>query len=293
MTWQNYLGAPNIRRVDSSVVLLGAVAGSTILLGLPVGRLRGLSADTRVLLNALACGVLVFLLVDILTHASEPIEDALIDAMEGAAAWWPFAVLALVAAVGFGVGLLGLVYYQRWATRRPKRETRERSGAAVISRLSPTPARRGPMQLALLIAVGIGMHNLAEGLAIGQSAAQGETSLALLLVVGFGLHNATEGFGIVAPLAGQAERPSWGQLGLLGLIAGGPTFLGTVAGQAITSDTLAVAFLALAAGSILFVVVQLVGIAVKAGNLTALAWGLFLGVLAGFATDYILVAAGA
>ena len=71
----------------------------------------------------------------------------------------------------------------------------------------------------LLIAVGIGLHNFAEGLAIGQSAASGDIALATLLVIGFGLHNATEGFGIVAPLAADetAERPSWAFLGLLGL----------------------------------------------------------------------------
>jgi ZIP family zinc transporter len=87
-----------------------------------------------------------------------------------------------------------------------------------------------------LIAIGIGLHNFAEGLAIGQSAAGGEISLALTLVVGFGLHNATEGFGIVAPLSGGRERPSWRFLGLLGLIGGGPTFFGTLVGQAWVSD---------------------------------------------------------
>jgi ZIP family zinc transporter len=65
-----------------------------------------------------------------------------------------------------------------------------------------------------MVAVGIGLHNFAEGLAIGNSAANEELSLALLLVLGFALHNATEGFGIVAPLAGDLERPSWGRLAL-------------------------------------------------------------------------------
>jgi ZIP family zinc transporter len=63
-----------------------------------------------------------------------------------------------------------------------------------------------------LIAVGIGLHNFGEGLAIGGSAVRGEIGLATLLVVGFALHNATEGFGIVAPLAGAAQRPGWGFL---------------------------------------------------------------------------------
>lgn len=106
-----------------------------------------------------------------------------------------------------------------------------------------------------MIASGIGLHNFAEGLAIGNSAATGELSLAVLLVIGFALHNATEGgFGIVAPLTG-GQRPSWGGfLALLGgLVGGGPTFVGTLVGQRFVSEEVSVAFLGLAAGSILYV----------------------------------------
>src|SRR6202035_4379985 len=97
-------------------------------------------------------------------------------------------------------------------------QTARRLGVASLS-----PARR----LALMIAIGIGLHNFGEGLAIGASAARGAIGLATLLVIGFALHNATEGFGIVAPLAGEAGRPSWRFLLLMGLIGGGPTFMGT------------------------------------------------------------------
>jgi hypothetical protein len=94
--------------------------------------------------------------------------------------------------------------------------------------------------LTLLIAVGIGLHNFGEGLAIGQSAAAGEIGLALVLIIGFGLHNATEGFGIVGPMSADEELPSWRYLFLLGLIGGGPTFIGTAVGEAWASDALAV-----------------------------------------------------
>jgi zinc transporter, ZIP family len=148
-------------------------------------------------------------------------------------------------------------------------------------------------RLALLIAVGIGFHNFSEGLAIGQSAAKGEISLALLLIIGFGLHNATEGFGIVAPMSAEGVRPSWLYLFVLGVIGGGPTFLGTIVGESFVNNTLSVAFLALAAGSILYVVLQLVKMAFRMGHKEMLMWGILLGFLAGLATDFILVAAGA
>jgi ZIP family zinc transporter len=149
-----------------------------------------------------------------------------------------------------------------------------------------------------MIATGIGLHNFAEGLAIGQSAASGELALATLLVIGFGLHNATEGFGIVAPLAGGRDgdadaRPGWGFLLALGLIGGAPTFIGTAVGHAFTSEPVSVVFLTLAAGSILYVVIQLLGVAAKARRTDLLAAGLTLGLLAGFATDAVVTAAGA
>jgi ZIP family zinc transporter len=152
------------------------------------------------------------------------------------------------------------------------------------------------MRTALLIAIGIGLHNFAEGLAIGQSAARGEAALATVLVVGFALHNATEGFGIVAPLAGDPESahvvPSWGFLLGMAVIGGGPTFVGTWIGHGFTSDAVSVVFLSLAAGSIIYVVLQLVGVASRSRRMDVLALGVLLGLLAGFLTDAIVTAGG-
>ena len=112
-----------------------------------------------------------------------------------------------------------------------------------------------PIGISLLIAIGIGLHNLGEGLAIGSSYAVGEVALGTSLVFGFLLHNTTEGLGIVAPLA--RSRPSYGKLAALGLIAGVPTIFGTWIGGFSYSPTAGVLFLAIGAGAIVQVVAVL------------------------------------
>src|SRR5438132_634104 len=138
----------------AQILLLGAIAGSTIFLGLPLGRMQSVPVSVKAFMSATATGILIFLLWDVLSAAVDPVEAD-------------------------------------------------------------------------------------------------ELSLAIALIVGFGLHNATEGFGIVAPLTGEKEPPSWTFLGVLGLIGGAPTFVGTIVGQAWVSEAVSIAFLALAAGSIL------------------------------------------
>lgn len=279
------------------IAVLGAIAGLTIFLGLPVGRLNSLSTGLKAFLNATATGVLLFLFWDVLTHAVEPVETALTEVTRGGdGSWGRFIALASVAVGGLLLGLMSLVYYERRTAAASEPIRAHGPGAADITEFSgglqsdaATTARR----LALLIAIGIGLHNFSEGLAIGQSAAGGEISLAVLLIVGFGLHNATEGFGIVAPMTGQPDRPSWGFLGLLGVIGGGPTLIGTLIGQSFVNDTVSVAFLALAAGSILYVIVQLLKVAQNFRRPELSYWGVFLGLLFGFVTDFIIVAAGA
>jgi zinc transporter, ZIP family len=271
-------------------LLLGAIAGFTIFLGLPLGRVQSPSIAMRAGLTAFATGILVFLFWDVLGHGVDPVESA----VEGHD-WGRLAELAPLLAAGLALGLMSLVYYDRWMNEH-RATPLVGPGAAAADEFerrswvaSLTPGRR----LALLIATGIGLHNFGEGLAIGQAAAADEVSLALVLIIGFALHNATEGFGIVGPMSGEPERPSWAFLGLMGLIGGGPTFVGTVIGQAWVSAALSVAFFAVAAGSILYVVLQLAEVCRRYAMPVLVAWWILAGLALGFATDFVLVAAGA
>lgn len=268
---------------------LGAIAGFTIFLGLPMGRMENVKTETKAFLAATATGILIFLLWDVLSEAVHPVEEALTAGHDGRFAW-----LAFLLTAGFFVGLMSLVYYDGWMKRRRRRAFLG-PGAASTAEFEHehhftgmSPAR----WLAVFIATGIGLHNFGEGLAIGQSSAAGKTSLAVVLIIGFGLHNATEGLGICAPLTGDHERPTWGFLGLLGLIGGAPTFIGTAVGQAWVSHAVSVVFFSLAAGSILYVVMELLNVGRLLSSKTLVTWGIFFGLVLGFGTDFILQAAG-
>jgi zinc transporter, ZIP family len=276
----------------AEILALGLIAGGTIFLGLPMGRLRNLSMGARAGMSAFATGILVFLLWDVLAGAVEPIEEALEERE-----WGEFVGFVALGLLGFALGYMTLVYYTEWMKRRGERRasTLVGPGAAAtdefeqrrwLDRLTPGS------QLALLIAIGIGVHNFGEGLAIGQAAANELTGLAVTLVIGFALHNATEGFGICGPMAGEGTRPTWGYLALLGLIGGGPTFVGTLIGQAWTSTEVSVLFFAIAAGSILYVVQELFAVNRRYGHAVVVAWLVFAGIVVGFGTDFIIEAAG-
>lgn len=281
----------------STTLLLGFFAGATILIGLPVGRMRRPAPGLRVILNATAVGVLMFLFWDVLRAAWEPIDSSLSAVHDGSGGLGPVFGYGGMFAGGLAIGLLGLVGYDRYMARAAAggpgamAATERPSGARGVA--SWSTAKR----LSLLIAVGIGLHNFAEGLAIGQAAASSQIALATVLVIGFALHNATEGFGIVAPLAADTDEgdalPSWRFLLSMAAIGGGPTFLGTAVGHSFTSEPVSVVFLTLAAGSIVYVIAQLLGVAARAKRADLVAYGLLIGLLAGFVTDAIVTAGGA
>jgi ZIP family zinc transporter len=253
----------------TQTVLLGSIAGFTIYLGLPIGRVKGISEKTHSFLSMTSAGILLFLFFDVFSQLSEPIEETLTQRSFG-----EFSILLAVSVVGFGIGLLGLIAFEHSIIRRTAAQS-----------LSPT-------RLALMIATGIGLHNFSEGLAIGQSSASGEIAFATILIIGFGLHNATEGFGIVGPLVG-GDRPSWKFLGLAGLIGGGPTFLGTIVGYYFVSAFMSVLFLSLAAGALVYIIGELFHANWRQATKFQAGWGLFAGFLIAYLTDFVLIAAGA
>src|ERR687887_445201 len=208
----------------AQILALGAIAGLTIFIGLPIGRMHDLDARLKCFLSSMATGILLFLLWDILSGAVEPVEEALTDGRDGRFVW-----LATLLAAGFAIGLLSLVAYDGWMKRR-RRKTFVSAGAAAATDYEHHFAGLSPARwLAVFIATGIGLHNFSEGLAIGQSAARDEISLAL----------------------------------------------------------------ALAVGSILYVVMELLNVSRAFGSKQATTLGILLGLVLGFGTDFVLVAAGA
>ena len=266
------------------LVLLGAIAGFTIFIGLPVALLSA-KPKFKNFLNALATGILLFILFDVLNYAWRETEGAF-EIVINADSY----IFLFLMALGLAIGLIGIALYQSkfMSFRETKIEKTATNDEIPIKKFEISPSR-----LSMMIAIGIGIHNLSEGLAIGQSFVQGQISLALMLVIGFGLHNATEGFGIVAPLVGEKDRPPVGYLVKLRLIGGGPTFIGTLIGSFWVSSFLYVFFLALAAGALIYVILLMNNMSSKNFSINLTMTGIFIGLMAGFLTDLIISLAGA
>ncbi len=239
------------------LVGLGAMAGvAPVYLGILAALFLGkvLPRTWEGLLIGVATGVLVYLFFDLMHEAVE-----LTGARDG---------LSWILFLGsLGVSLVGLVALES------SHLFGGRSGNRVLS-------------LPYMIAVGMGLHNLGEGLAIGASYASGQWTLSMLLVAGFGLHNGTEGFGIVGA-AGKTPM-SWRDVFLLGLIAGGPTCVGTfLSGQGV-SPYFSICFYALAAGSLLYVVLSLTAMSYTATRRLQMAVGMFVGISLMYVTAMVL-----
>jgi zinc transporter, ZIP family len=208
-------------------LLVGLVPVAVGLLWLP--SLRRAAPAWLAAFMALTAGLLTFLALDALAEALE-LQAALPSALGGA-----------------GLVLLGVAFSYLALTLLSQRTAgREKGSGQVVL---------GGIALATLVAVGIGLHNMGEGLAIGSSLALGELSLGTFLIVGFMVHNVTEGLAIAAPIA-EGSRVGLGRLAGLAAIAGAPAILGAWIGGFVTSDFLGVLFFGAAAGAALEVVVE-------------------------------------
>ena len=273
---------------------LGALAGFTIFIGLPAGRLQLLGTRTRVGLAMFSVGILAFIFVDVLSSGLTIVHSALDQVKHHTGSVGYLILLVALLAGGFLAGSSGLAGLERrLRPRTPPMAGGAGAAAATASEAEALAneldvARRRTLRMCLTIAGAIGIHNFGEGLAIGVSARAGAISLATVLIIGFALHNATEGFGIVGPLG--AVRPSWGWLGLAGLIGGGPTFLGTLVGYSITSQALEVAFYAIAGGAIIYVIGEIWNAMRRYGHrelgLLMLSAGFLLGVITDLIVKY-------
>jgi zinc transporter, ZIP family len=206
--------------------LVGIVPVALGLLWLP--SLRRAAPQWLAAFMALTAGLLAFLAVEALSEALE-LQAALPSALGGA-----------------GLVLLGVSLSFLFLSAISARMGEGGSGAAGL----------GGLALATLVAIGIGLHNLGEGLAIGSSFALGELALGTFFIVGFMIHNVTEGLGIAAPLSEGRRAVSWGRLAVLALVAGAPAIVGAWLGGFVTSDLLGVLFFAAAAGAAFEVVVE-------------------------------------
>ncbi|OGW48817.1 MAG: hypothetical protein A2V62_09415 [Nitrospirae bacterium RBG_19FT_COMBO_58_9] len=244
-----------------NLIALGAVVGVIpVYLGIVAALLLGkvLPRSWEGGLIGVATGVLLYLFFD-LTHEAVELSGA-----RDMLSW-------VVFLVSLGASLVGLVAL----------ESRQVFGGRQTSRFLTLP---------YMIAMGMGFHNLGEGLAIGASYGNGEWALSMLLVGGFALHNGTEGFGIVG--AAGKMPVQWRDVFLLGLVAGGPTCLGVLLSGQGLSPYVSISFYTLAAGSLLYVIFSLITISYTVTRRLQVALGIWIGISLMYITAMLLTLLG-
>ncbi|MFL6525803.1 MAG: ZIP family metal transporter [Nitrososphaera sp.] len=245
-------------------VYVGIIPVLAGLLWLPF--IRKLRAGMYRFFLSLTAGLLVFLGIDALVEGNEIAADSVAGVFNGQI------LIALVTILSF----LALMYTstklgerskggsrseevqqqqggERAAAELPSYDSLHASQAKTIDQQRPRPVVK-PVAIALMISIGIGLHNFGEGLAIGASVVLGQITLSTFLIVGFMLHNTTEGFAIVSPLAKAKVNRLLGKMIIMGLIAGVPIIFGTWIGGFIYSPVAAIIFLSIGAGAIFQVV---------------------------------------
>lgn len=249
----------------SLLALLGTYVGIIpVMIGLLwLPFLKRLSAGKYMFFLSLTAGLLIFLGIDALVEANELASESVAGA---------FSAQALIATVTI-VSFVALLYASDRLVERGR-----------ASRAALTSATA----VALMISIGIGLHNLGEGLAIGGAMVAGEVALSAFLIVGFTVHNTTEGLAIVAPLA--REKPKILQLAVLGFIAGAPAILGAWVGGFVVSPVASIVFLAIGAGAVFQVVYAIFKYTARDGKLTSgpVVAGIAIGMLVMYLTSLLV-----
>ena len=277
--------------ITAELAILAAISGFTIFLGLPVAIMKRVTAKAKGFLNAITIGVLIFILIEVLPQAKTYTEAALVPNISDGIPY----IIALIS--GLALGIFGLVAYEmRFIKVRQRKKSlnlgeAQAAGATAVTEITPKPIPTSEIgadearQLALTIAIGIGVHNFTEGLAIGQAfISVGTLAISYILIVGFAIHNSTEGFGIAAPMAGYT--PSAKYLAALGLIGGTPTFVGALVGAIWQTNEVVLTFvLALAAGALIYIISGMFYVARRQTSNQLFMLGLFVGFIVAYGTD--------
>ena len=279
----------------AQAVLLGFVAGLPWLGGPMLARLHPLGARARVGLNAVGIAILVGLLWAVLTQAYLPLDGALVEFRDGADGLAPALRLAGLfvggLVVGFGVLAVYELSLRPRASALPVVNPPGDTGAMVITETAERTVLAP--RLGFVLAVGIGLPNVAVGLGLGTSAAEGQVALTLLLVIGVVVHNGIEGLSIAVPFTSTGERAAAGRLLFMGVIAGAPMVLGIMLGQLFSNDEVNVALLALAGGVMFYITIAMVGLIGHRPHPGLFHGALIIALIAVFATNMLITVGGA
>jgi zinc transporter, ZIP family len=279
---------PNVEQASYFAVIGTYVGVIPVLIGLlwfPF--IKRLSANKYNFFLSLTAGLLIFLGIDALVESNEIIAENIAGTFNGQV------LIAMVTIFSF----LALLYASEKLIQRitMKSATNSKSPLLVSSSSASTATQQQmvkPVAIALMISIGIGLHNLGEGLAIGAAVVLGEVALSTFLIVGFTLHNTTEGLAIVAPMA-KSGKVVTRKLVAMGMIAGVPAIIGAWIGGFLYSPIAAIIFLSIGAGAIFQVVLSIASWmtknnnTVEGGRKTLLSTSMILGFIVGMAIMYV------